>query len=249
MWRRRNASFEVLFRVRPASGHAHLCYAFGGTLWNQGGLNAAGLALAMTGLPPAGRRNPAGIPGLLLLRQILLRCATAEEALAYAASHPLRGYGCTLTLADATGGDVVVAELCGAAADTGRSGTAKRRGTVACPDAVKGAANRPSAPTIHGVLRLIALAPDREWLARYGVPGLRENSEARVANAERLAREMPWTVEGLKSLLGDHTVPGAICQHGQAGLHTSIAMIMIPWRRAMIVSEGYGCGIYREYTI
>ncbi|MFO7697335.1 MAG: C45 family peptidase [Anaerolineae bacterium] len=236
--------YEVLFRVRPAGGHALLCYAFGGTVWNQGGMNARGLALAMTGLPPAGWRNRDGIPGLLLLRQVLHLCATVEDALAYVTAHPLRGYGCTLTLADATGGDVFVAEVCGAGVRSVRHSSA--HGTMAVRRATREATVRTNHPLCA---ETVALKPDSEWAARYAVPGLQINSEARLENARRLVRETPWTVEGLKGLLGDHTVPGAICQHGQAGLHTSIAMIMVPWQRVMIVSEDYGCGTYSEYAI
>ena len=73
------------------------------------------------------------------------------------------------------------------------------------------------------------------------------NSRARAENAERLAERLAWTVDGLKRFLGDHARPGAICQHGQAGLHTSFAVILVPKQRALIAVEGYGCESYVQY--
>ena len=64
-----------------------------------------------------------------------------------------------------------------------------------------------------------------------------------------LVSKTELSVDGLKSLLRDHTNPGAICQHGQADLHTALAIILAPRRRTMLVAEGYGCGDYREWTI
>lgn len=224
--------FEVFFRVHPQDGHAFICYAFGGAVWNHGGINEAGLALAMTGLQPAGRRDPEGLPSLLFLRQTLLWCATVEEALAFAEANPLRGYGCTMTMADPTSGDVMVVE------------------NYPAMRAVRGSSRGPTVRTNHPrCVETMALPPDELWAARYGIPELIPNSQARAENAARLVQEIPQSVDGLKQLLGDHAESGAICQHGQAGLHTSIAMIMVPWRRAMIGTEGYGCEPYVEYTI
>jgi len=224
--------FEVFFRVRPQGGRAFICYAFGGTLFNHGGINEAGLALAMTGLQPAGRRNLDGIPSLIFLRQVLMRCATVEEALAFAEANPLRGYGCTMTMADATSGDVTVVE------------------NYPAMRAVRRSSQEPTVRTNHPqCTETLALPRDELWAARYGLPELISNSQARAENAARLVREIPWTVAGLKRLLGDHAESGAICQHGQAGLHTSIAMIMIPRRRTMIAAEGYGCEPYVEHTV
>jgi hypothetical protein len=83
-------------------------------------------------------------------------------------------------------------------------------------------------------------------------PGLWENSRSRYQNAEKLAKQIPHSAEGLQGFLGDHAALGAVCQHGkvgQADLHTSVAMILAPKRRAMIASEGYGCGTYQEWRI
>lgn len=224
--------FEVFFRVQPRDGHAFICYAFGGTVWNHGGINDSGLALAMTGLGPAGERDPRGIPSLLFLRQVLLRCATVEEALTFARANPLRGHGCTMTMADPSSGDITVAENYPAVLAVHRS------------------SRKPTVHTNHPQYEETLLLPrDELWAGRYGIPGLMPNSQARRENAARLVKKIPWTIEGLKQLLGNHAQSGAICQHGQAGLHTSIAMIIVPRQRAMIAAEGYGCGSYVQYRV
>jgi isopenicillin-N N-acyltransferase-like protein len=225
-------AFEVFFRAEPEEGHAFVCYAFGGSVSNHGGINQAGLALAMNGLPPAGGRDPDGIPSLIFLRQVLLCCATVEEALAFADANPLRGYGCTMTMADPSSGDITVVE------------------NYATVRAVLRSSSEPTVRTNHPhCAETVALPQDELWAAHYGISGLMSNSRARAENGARLVQEIPWSVDGLKQLLGNHAESGAICQHGQADLHTSIAMIMVPAQRAMIAAEGYGCESYVEYTV
>jgi isopenicillin-N N-acyltransferase-like protein len=221
--------YETFVRARPRQGHSFMCYCFAGWAANQGGINDAGLALAMTGLPAAGPRNSAGIPSLLFLRLVLERCATLDEALALAEEVPLRGAACSMTLADAQSDEVVVVENYPALRAVRRS---RLEPTVR--------ANHPLCPETQALQS--AGAPAR-------IPGLAVNSRQRVENASRRLRQLPRSLAGLQALLGDHSEPGAVCQHGQAGLHTSIAMIMIPRRRAMLAAEGYGCEPYVEYTL
>jgi hypothetical protein len=224
--------FETWYRARPATGLPYLYYAFAGSVWNQGGINGAGLVVAMTGLRPAGERNLDGIPSLIFLRMVLAACATVEEALAFTWANPLRGYGCSMTMADPSVEAITVVENYPALA-------AVRRYT--------------REPSVHTNLPLWpetqALPPDEGWLALYDRPGFEANTQARLDNAARLADEIPGTVDGLKQFLGNHAPTGAICQHGQTGLHTSVAMIMVPRQRAMIAAEGYGCEPYTGYVV
>lgn len=224
--------FEVLFRCRPEKGHAYLCYAFAGTTWNQGGMNDAGLAVAMTGMRPAGPRNPDGVPSLVFLRQVLLECSTTEEAVKFSRQHPLRNYACSMTMADRTADEITVVE------------------NFPALQAVRHWRDAPAIHTNHPLWpETRALAPDHLWLARYDTPDFSNNTRLRWENGSKLAQEIPHTLEGMKSFLGNHAQNGAICQHGQAGLHTSIAMIMAPKQGALIAAEGYGCETYHEYTI
>jgi hypothetical protein len=223
---------QAFFRVRPREGHAFLVYSLAGTVWVDGGVNEAGLGLVMTGLGPAGPTQPDGLPHDLLLRQTLLRCATVDEALAFAEAHPLRYGGCTMTLAGTTSGDITVVENMPTVRAVRRS---RREATVRT--------NHPQCP------ETLALTRDQRWAARVGIPELLANSEDRARNAARLALEIPRSVAGLQRFLSDHAASGAICQHGQAGLHTAVAMIVIPQQRALVAAEGYGCGPFVEHAL
>ncbi len=225
--------FEALFRLRPQTGYPSLHYAYAGTAWNQGGLNSAGLAIAMTGLPPLGPRRPDGLPSLLFLRLALSQCATVAEVLALADRHPLCGYGCTATLADLTSGDITILE-----------NTPSQR-------AVRREAHQPTVRTNHPQCTEVAAlasatAPPGD---QNDANEFQANSLARAQRARALADQLPRSTTGLKALLADHATPGGICQHGAADLHTSIAMIMLPQQRVLMAAEGYGCETYVEYTL
>lgn len=224
--------FETCFHARPRTGQPYLCYAFAGSVWNQGGINGAGLAVAMTGLRPAGGRDSDGIPSLIFLRMVLAACATVEEALAFTRANPLRGYGCSMTLADPEADTITVVE------------------NYPAQVAVRRFSHEASVHTNHPLWpKTQALAPDERWLELYDRPDFAASTLARLDNVSHLVGQIPWTVAGLKQLLGDHAQTGAICQHGQARLHTSVAMIMVPRQRAMIAAEGYGCEGFAEYTV
>lgn len=224
--------FETCFHARPKAGIPYLYYAFAGSVWNQGGINGAGLAVAMTGLRPAGKREREGIPSLIFLRMVLAACATVEEALAFTRANPLRGYSCSMTMADPNAEEIVLVE------------------NYPCLVAVRTFSDEASVHTNVPIWpETKALEPDRRWLAVNDQPGFLANTEARLTNVARLVNQVPWTVDGLKQILADHAETGAICQHGQAGLHTSVAMILIPQQRAMLAAEGYGCKPCAEYVV
>jgi hypothetical protein len=223
---------QAFFRFRPQDGHAFITYAPAGTVWVDGGVNEAGLGLVMTGLGPAGPADRAGLPHDLLLRQTLLRCATVDEALAFAEAQPLRFGGCTMTMADVTSDDITVVENTPSVRAVRRSSSEPTLRT-----------NHPQCP------ETIALARNERWAARVGHPGLLANSAARLQNGLRLLQEIPRSIEGLQRFLSDHADSGAICQHGQAGLHTAVAMVVVPRERSIIASEGYGCGQYVTHTV
>jgi hypothetical protein len=161
----------------------------------------------------------------------LQHCATVEEAIALIEAEPLVRWGHTLTLADPWSDEIVVVEQYPMALSVRRSGDKALIQTNHClmPETIPQMRSREEQDTIF--------------------PGLWENSRNRYQNATRLAQKIPHSVEGLKQFLSDHTTPGAICQHGQANLHTSVATILIPRQRAVIASEGYGCGSYQEWRI
>lgn len=223
---------ETFFRAElpEGEGYSSIYYAFAGTLWAIGGINRAGLAQVMTGLVPGKTEDLDGIPSCLFLRLLLDQCGTVDEALDLSERQPLLRWGLTLALADPSSEEVVMVEDYPTARGVQRSR---------------------SEPLVRTNYAHLPETKDLMAVAQYASvhPGLWENSLYRYANGARLAPKIEPSVDGLKNLLRDHTEPGAICQHGQADLHTALAIILAPRRRTMLVAEGYGCGDYREWTI
>lgn len=222
---------ETFYRVEPEQGYVYSYYAIAGTLWAVGGVNEMGLVQAMTGLTPSRDQNPGGIPSCIFLKLVLERCATTQAAIELSRAWPLLRWGHTLTLADPSANEIVIIE------------------DYPTTVAIRRSDCEPLVQTNHCLLAETASLMGTVAEQNQAFPGLWENSHNRYENAARLAGEIPRSVEGLKRFLGDHSEPGAICQHGQANLHTSFAMILAPRQRAMLVAEGYGCETYREWRI
>ena len=220
---------EVFFRAYPDNGLPCIYFAIAGTVWAVGGINSAGLAMAHAGLPP-GQRRPNGLPAEIFLRLLLQRCSTVCEALEFVKSTPLLWWGHSIALADPSSDQITLVEAYPYAVDAESSTT------------------DPIVRTNHPVLEKIRKAAVGESKLPPIYAALPENSQQRYVNAMRLASQLPKSIDGVRLFLGDHSEPGAICQHGQADMHTAVAMILVPRRRSMIVSEGYGCGLYREYV-
>jgi hypothetical protein len=129
-----------------------------------------------------------------------------------------------MTMADPSSGDITVVE-----------NYPSQRAVVRSSEEATLRTNHPRCQTSLG------LRVDEGWTRRMGHPDLGANSRARARNAARLTEHVARTVDGLKRFLGNHARSGAVCQHGQAGLHTSFAVIMVRLQRALVAAEGYGC--------
>jgi hypothetical protein len=101
---------QVIERLSPAGGIGYTHLTTAGSMWTEGGLNRAGLALVNSSLQ-AGSPNPAGVPDGILAREILARCSDVEEALALVSSLEVRTNGENLVLADASGATALVSKL------------------------------------------------------------------------------------------------------------------------------------------
>lgn len=79
---------------------------------------------------------------------------------------------------------------------------------------------------------------------------LQGNSKVRYKNLLRIVPEGPRTPERAMEVLGDHSEPGAICQHGQAGMHTSVAYVVVPSERAIYFAYGKPCRVpFEKYEL
>jgi isopenicillin-N N-acyltransferase-like protein len=209
-------AFLIVQRIRPVDGLAHVKISLAGTLWTSVGLNEAGLTYSGSGLPLLpGVSNWDGLPPMVVNREMLFRCQTVADALAWQASVDYIKHGAAYCLADAAGEVAVVEKVpTRQAVRAPVDGVAFTVNDAWCPE-VK--------PLVGGNGRLI------------------DESHQRADNLLRLAHALPRTVEGMQTLLRDHAEAGGICHHGQVNLHTASAAVVAPRQRKLWATQGYPC--------
>lgn len=209
-------AYLILQRIQPDDGLAHLKVSLAGTLWTSVGVNEAGLTFSGSGLPlVAGLSNWDGLPPMVINREMLFRCRSVAEALAWQGSVDYIQHGAAYCLADAAGEVAVIEKVPTRQAIRGpEDGVAFTVNDAWCP-AVK--------PLVGGNAALIA------------------ESHARAGNLLRLARALPRTVDGMQALLRDHAETGRLCHHGQVNLHTASAAVVVPRQRKLWATQGYPC--------
>jgi hypothetical protein len=185
-----------------------------GTFWTDAIVNEAGLAYVGASLSPR-YVNWNGVPHTLLARWIAERCATLSEALEALSRFDLMAGGANMTWADARGGLFIAEKV-------------PRSQQLRVPEG--STFFHTNHPLAQGTIPFVK---EREPLL--------SNSRARLANLARLVPRVPHTLAGLEALLRDHTEPGAICQHGQALLHTVGAYIIAPAQRRIWMTQGPPC--------
>jgi isopenicillin-N N-acyltransferase-like protein len=219
-------AFLVVQKVAPETGPPYVHYVSAGTVWTEAGLSAAGLAYVMAALP--GRLRQAG--GLsvftLMTMGLLSRYASVSQVLDWLAQYEIALQGMTLLLADADG-DMALVEML--------PGRRAVRRPLKEPAEVLWHTNHAASPdTLVG-------AADANAVAQYGYAGLLENSRARYENLRRLVPHLEHSRRGLGRVLRDHTTPGAVCQHGDAGMHSSAGVVICPSLRELWGAMGYPC--------
>jgi hypothetical protein len=79
---------------------------------------------------------------------------------------------------------------------------------------------------------------------------LKANTHARMENLARRTRSTEPSLEGVRTILADHHQPGAVCQHGHAGMWTVSAFIAVPARRSLWFANGRPCETaFGEYRL
>ena len=207
--------FLVLQRSAVEGLRAYARGTFVGTLGTRAGLNDAGLALTTASIAPD-TTNWDGVPLMVVAQAILERCASVGEAIALAETMPTMNYSAHLMVADASGDLADIERM------------PDRMGVRRPENGVLFNTNHPLAPNT------------REHSGADAA--LHENSHARYRRLQTLLATRPDSLEALKSIMRDHTEPGAICQHGgPANLHTTSAYILLPARGVMFVAPGCPC--------
>ncbi len=207
--------YHALFRRDRGDGGPLLWATWPGTVWANAFVNGWGLAFGATSVVKQ-VRNEEGIPSNVLLRVLADRAGNVEEAVQLFRDTPIMHHPANITVADAAGGLAVV--------EKSPDGCGVRR-----PDeqGVLFAANHFCTPGLAGTD-----AQDTP---------LRLNSERRFENLRRLTAGGEQTVERLQRLLADHTEPGAVCQHGQQDMWTSVAYVVVPRTRTLYFAYGRAC--------
>jgi hypothetical protein len=204
---------NVLQFACPAGGLSHAVFHFAGTPWAVAGMNEAGLAMGMTGIPGPSLCTD-GCSYLIALHSILPHCTTVPEALDAIAAQRLNHRGYSLTLASA-GGDLAQVERNGA-------------GMVVLPGRSEGF----WAHTNHILDRPLAAASPQQ------VEPILTNSHRRLARITEWAPELPRNEAGLEAFLTDRGSKDAIWQTGSGGLYTDFGVLFVPAVRRMRVWTG-----------
>lgn len=228
--------FQIVRRERPSERDrmATITVTQVPLIGTHQGVNENGLAVAANNarLPKGRDFNPAGIPYMLILQDILETCTKASEAGERLIHFPHRGNAGFIGFMDSQGECRIVEFTASRAAirrpdDTGI--IAQSNHFHAMPEA-----NLPvgSCWNVEGMK---------------GVP-YAASTEARFQTADRLLRAEAGniTVDTLKSILRDHSAnegtgnDNTLCAHGLAG-GTLASMIIDVNERSLRVAEGYPC--------
>jgi hypothetical protein len=154
---------------------------------------------------------------MALIGHILGHCATVDDAIAAAQSLPPINYGANIMVAD-------------------------DRGTVAVLERLPHhfAVRRPDGDSIFNTNH--CLSPET-------VQGMQADSDLLVSSRQRfetlekLVPRAPRTASGMQEILRDHSLPGAVCQHGTSGWYTCASFLLNPTARAVWVAPGCPCAV------
>lgn len=214
---------NILRRDVTETGASSLQLHFAGTIWTSTACTAGGFCMAMTGM--AGPPGPShGLPPQVLWRILPDRCATAREAVAFLERHELDFGGMSLLLADSQKTLLLVEKTTEGQCVRELSGSE----TMLCH-------------TNHACLGVLNDTP--EFLKT----ALGQNSRERMQKLQSRVSRVPRNRVGLQSLLLDHALPGALCQHGGGGLHTDYAVVFSPSEKGVWLTQGPPCKTSFEF--
>lgn len=218
------AKYHQPFARRSGQGAAAVWATWPGTVWVNCFVNEDGLAFGGASLTMRAR-NTIGIPSNCMLRLIMDECASSAEVVSLCERVPVMHHPAHIVLAEADG-NVMALEL-------------TPEGVFICQP--------PGALVVRATNHF---CPGPCEGRDTSSPELVENSRNRFENLGLLAETLPHTTEGMLSLIRDHSVPGQICQHGNAEMWSSTGYVALPRDRCLLVGRGQPCeAIYREYLL
>lgn len=215
-----NADDDIVHRITFPNGRSALFFSWPGTVWAWAWVNDAGL-ISNGSSVGSNHMNPDGVPGQVLGRLAMEHCTTVAEAVALYRETPIICEAVAHTMGDAQGNVAAIEH-----------------------DVFRQAVREPE----DGVVFTTNAWFSDELAADNSTDPARqvyiENSRDRFRHLQKLTREVPHTIEGMKTILCDHTRPGAICQHradNAAGYNTYNAFIMLSAQRALLVTGAKAC--------
>jgi isopenicillin-N N-acyltransferase-like protein len=214
-----NADDDIPHLITFPNGRRALFFSWPGTVWAWSWVNDAGLVSNGSSVS-SNHLNPDGLPGQVLGRLALEHCETVAQAAELYRETPIICEAVAYTMGDAQGNVAAIEQ------DIGRQAIREPQ------DGAVFTTNAWFAPEL--------VADNSTDPAREAVIA---NSRDRFANLQRLVREVPHTVEGMQTILRDHTRPGAICQHLEDNgvYNTYNAFIMLSRARAILVTGAKAC--------
>lgn len=211
--------YMALQQVRADGREETLDYmrgTFVGTTSTRAGINSAGLAVCGAALIP-NATNWEGVPVMALIGHILGHCSSIEEAIATARSLPAINYGANIMVGDCSGAVAVIERL---------------------PHHF--AVRRPDSDVIFNTNHCLS---DETVEGMQGDSELLVSSRQRFETLEKLVPQASHSPAGMQKMLSDHSLPGAICQHGSSGWYTCASFLVLPAARSMWVAAGCPCAV------
>ena len=221
------APYYLFQTVYPEEGISFMGISFVGTVWLEGGLNAAGLGLMQTAGPLVSHQDGTGIVCNIAPRLVLSRCKNVRQGVEMFHEMLVSGWGMGAVLVDLDGQIVVIEKTYDLMAES-----PIWQGVGFCTNHFVDPIMKTTIPTEH--------------------LGLDENSRRRYQTLTSLFKEKSWphTQQGMKNILAYHGEAGFVCQHGDANMYTNYSCIAFPRQKMILLGDDYPClNRFQEYRL
>jgi len=213
------AHYHIPHLLTPRAGERLLFCTWPGTVWVNAGVNESGLGIASASVASK-EMEPEGIISNSVYRLAIERARDLEQGLRFLREVRFMCHPFNVVLGDAHGGLAAVER------------------TV-----FKMAVRRPESGGVFAANHW----EEAETAPLCTIPEpVLSNSKRRHENLRRLVRTAPHTVEGMMAIVRDHNPSGGVCQHGDAGMHSSAGYVVVPAQRRIWFAYGRPCEVEFE---
>ena len=214
-----NAHYHIPHLVKPERGDRMLFFTWPGTVWVNAGVNESGLGIASASVAST-EMEPEGVISNSVYRLAIERARDVREGLRFLHEVRFMCHPFNVVIGDAAGGLAAVERA-----------------------VFKMAVRRPEGGAVYAANHW----EEAETAPLCTIPEpVLSNSKRRHENLRRLASTVPHTVEGMMSIIRDHNARGGVCQHGDAGMHSSAGYVVVPGQRRIWFAYGRPCEVEFE---